>query len=365
MDPSLNTCKKIDTIGLLIEQEETNLILMQDNRWNRNSIFEKTHYTGRILDFDNEESVIEFTERLVVVCNSPRAIGPVRTIPSLEIMMRNGLVPSYFVEDDEFDEHLAYCCLKGYSDTDINFWMDEPPTNKRDPSKDILWYYFPLDYVRTNSLNECKGLLLSMMLPSAVYKSKRPKTDMMMFRLPSSLTSCDTKEWRTIPVTRYAEGMTRSLFYGKAKEDCNFCGTFYYYETESTTLLAYRKSFRAFNKVQAYRDLGGVYTEESYVLEEWTARKLPENLIMSRADVMNITKYQNVEGSKLQQRDYAGNILKLYGAEDRYDQKLCKLAKSKGYDIVILTNMVGGFQVVTEILDTRDRVESFRSLIYK
>lgn len=54
----------------------------------------------------------------------------------------------------------------------------------------------------------------------------------------------------------------------------------------------------------------------------------------------------------------------LYAAEDYLDQPLCSMAAKAGYDIVILENMVGSFQVVTEVLDVRSRKDSFLSLIY-
>jgi len=42
-----------------------------------------------------------------------------------------------------------------------------------------------------------------------------------------------------------------------------------------------------------------------------------------------------------------------------YDQPLCKAARSKGIDVVVLTHMVGAFRLVSEVLDTRERVQSF------
>ena len=38
--------------------------------------------------------------------------------------------------------------------------------------------------------------------------------------------------------------------------------------------------------------------------------------------------------------------------------------KERGLDVIVLTHMVGMYQVVTEILDTRSRAESFNSLLY-
>ncbi|CAK7995034.1 Hypothetical protein POVR1_LOCUS552 [uncultured virus] len=65
-----------------------------------------------------------------------------------------------------------------------------------------------------------------------------------------------------------------------------------------------------------------------------------------------------------QEKRYIGEIGKMYAIEDDFDQPICKIAHAKGIDIVTLTHMVGSHQVVTEILDTRDRSDSFKSLIY-
>jgi hypothetical protein len=61
---------------------------------------------------------------------------------------------------------------------------------------------------------------------------------------------------------------------------------------------------------------------------------------------------------------YVGKLLELYAVEDELDQQICRLAKEQDIDIIILTNMVGSHQIVTEILDTRNREDSFKSLVY-
>ena len=62
---------------------------------------------------------------------------------------------------------------------------------------------------------------------------------------------------------------------------------------------------------------------------------------------------------------YAAHFWEIYGKEDVFDQSVAKMADYFGYDIVILENMVGSHQVVTEVLDCRSRVDSFASLIYE
>jgi len=205
------------------------------------------------------------------------------------------------------------------------------------------------------------------MMPSLVYSSFRPKTDMSLYRVPSSLKTVDEKEWKTIPVTRYSDGMSRGKYHGEKEEGVKYHGTFYYYEPESTTKLAYRTAYRSFNKVTAYEELGGGKCSSiDSILRLWSDKKLPLDLKLTKeqVDCLSGGGDGDIEAEENDIKEYAGNILDLYGAEDGYDQKLCLLAASKGYDIVILEYMVGGFQVVTEILDTRDRLESFRSLIY-
>lgn len=235
----------------------------------------------------------------------------------------------------------------------------------------LEWIYTPVGILQAEGVRTGKGFQLSLQAPDLVYSSNRPKTDMTLFRntnsnrLPISRIvngKCviDGVEWSAIPVTRYADGMSRSLYYSDNREEKSYCGTFYYHEPESTTYLAYQKVFRAFNKTAAMQALLAeagreVATEEDHSwrhkwLMDHIAGKLPRDLLVE-AD--NGITY------------YGGNLAyDLYAAEDELDQPLCKLAAELGYDIVILESMVGSFQVVTEVLDVRSRQDSFLSLIY-
>lgn len=56
---------------------------------------------------------------------------------------------------------------------------------------------------------------------------------------------------------------------------------------------------------------------------------------------------------------YVGEQLKLRADEDDFDQPICLAGKKKDIDIIILTHIVGSRQVVTEVLDTKDRSDSF------
>ncbi len=54
----------------------------------------------------------------------------------------------------------------------------------------------------------------------------------------------------------------------------------------------------------------------------------------------------------------------MYAEEDDLDQVLCRLGSLLGIDIIVLTNMIGSNQIVTEVLDTRERDVSMSSLIF-
>lgn len=54
----------------------------------------------------------------------------------------------------------------------------------------------------------------------------------------------------------------------------------------------------------------------------------------------------------------------LFGFEDYFDQPLCVAAKQAGYDMVILTEMIGKFQIVVEVLNTDSREVCFSKLVY-
>lgn len=65
-----------------------------------------------------------------------------------------------------------------------------------------------------------------------------------------------------------------------------------------------------------------------------------------------------------QRKRYLGVFLGLYALEDKMDQIICKAAKQKGLELIILNQMIGSHQIVTEILDTRNRIESFSHLTF-
>lgn len=109
------------------------------------------------------------------------------------------------------------------------------------------------------------GLFLT--APRLLYASNRPKTDMSLFRTVFNRTvrrediEVGAAGWSfaviegeiqyLIPVTRYATGMPKGLYYAEDPvEGEEYCGTFFYYEPESTTFLSYSTRADFFNKSQ-------------------------------------------------------------------------------------------------------------------
>lgn len=205
-----------------------------------------------------------------------------------------------------------------------------------------------------------------------LYKSMRPKTDMSMFVTANSNIYSIRPPKRSIPVTRYGEGMSQGLYYHSERPK-DICGYFYYLEKESETYLEYKTSFVSSNKLSACVKLldklpNSYKSEIMNAIEKMGETHLYNYLIGEYpGDLMiSFTEYQKYDPTAptSNRKFYIGDRpLILYGREDELDQPLCKSARYLGYDIVVLTNMVGSHQVVTEVLDTRD--DSYSNLWFK
>lgn len=314
---------------------------------------------------------------------SDLVIYNVTTYLPVKDMMLYGLFPT-----DNFDKITTDRLLM--DESTYNFWHRESPISVSKYKNNSTWYYSTLETHKRNGIQLGVSTPLLYLAPHLIYnESKRPKNDMLMFRSPLSLVvnNIDNSQlnlngniWNTIPVTRYARGMSKGMYY-KDVED-KFCGTFYYNEPESDTYLCYRTSRTYFNKTVAITKLGEEFNIDvsSYIPNNKPLMFHINGLLPSDLRMTPLEFAKFLTGNKLSirglsrqryneifpEKEYVGmdNALRLYSAEDGLDQILCHLGAKHGIDIIILTHMVGSHQVVTEILDTRDRVESFKSLIY-
>ena len=217
----------------------------------------------------------------------------------------------------------------------------------------------------------------------AIPASQRPKTDMSLFQTPVShkYSSVSQIPAKKISVTRYASGMSKGLFYGD--RPIGICGYFYYAEPESATFLSYENPFIAFNKTAAAEKLLKMQDDDelretllSLSFNQNTPLRdlilqhidgiLPEDLKFTVKEAEDLLGYDDGVDDDLFRsptKVYLGKKMGLYAYEDGLDQPLCIAAAKLGYDIVILTHMVGSHQVVTEVLDTRD--DSLKNLWFK
>jgi len=211
---------------------------------------------------------------------------------------------------------------------------------------------------------------LILFAPHLVYKeSRRAKTSMSKFVIPGKSITIYNKpnENEFIPVTRYAEGMSKGLYYKRDNDTNQYCGTFYYFEPESTTFLRVdpKRVLKAIDKVDAAQKLG----LPKHIYTSYRVAYLEQDLLISKREweatwtkpYYNSTYYKgkNIAEDEVFYSAYKQNV---YAIQDGLDQDICNAARKHGYDVIILEKMVGSRQIVTEVLDTRPREESFANL---
>lgn len=332
-----------------------------------------------------------------VVNGRSEYIYPVRYVDDPRIFMRNGFFPTTI---PQHRSSILTDYVNNVSNNVIDFWNDNWSPDLREIlpllKVESRWSYKTIYDHKKNGIENADSLPLLMFAPEMTYKgSKRPFNDMSMFRSPAShrisrndviidqntidvLVTIDSKQYRAIPVTRYAAGMKRGLFNAEGGEK-EYCGTFYYYEPESTTLLIYGTGHVSFNKYRAMLEIDAnnpiIYTYyENLILNMYTGGLIPGDLMLTPLEAHDIYRkkypmeddYWSSDKVAIlpQDKHYAGEYLGLYAVEDKLDQPLCIACNKKGYDIIVLTNMPGSHQTVVEVLDTRSREESFKNLIY-
>jgi hypothetical protein len=258
----------------------------------------------------------------------------------------------------------------------LTFWN----LNLTKISKTGAFRYSTMNGMMQYALENASSLALLLFAPEHVYReSKRPVNSMEMFQTPDSHIIREIPDpLEFIPVTRYAKGMRRGLYHDGEHKD--YCGTFYYHEPESTTYLRASRVLRAKNKravailltidlkdeeldpdrFQFIKDF-----EDSSLM--FTPREL-EKLAKEHSYVRYLANaYINWDYINHAQQDrpyYCAHILELYAAEDYLDQIICTKGREAGYDVIVLEKMVGSRQIVTEVLDTRPRDESFGNLYF-
>ncbi len=344
-------------------------------------------WTGKVYSFNNEQDIVDMINQLMGEAKDVD-IFPVTYIYDPKRMIELGLYPVSI----KLNAPWVIDWLNGLDNDSINFWGFYP--NIPILQKELWWKYKTLKRLKEEAVENASSIPLMLVAPELIYKeSRRPKTDMSIFRNSLSMRTSrnniinnkiliNNEIWNVIPVTRYAKGMSKGLYYNEEYPK-DTCGTFYYYEPESTTYLAYQTELRVFNKTDGMRKLGLLDLSDTntydiaYEMDMHMNGYYPKDLMMTPAETTYKYRFRHgydEDGEDLEYylkaqnlpkiKHYAGEYLGLYAEEDKFDQPLCNGARKLQYHIVILENMVGSFQIVTEILDTRSREDSFKSLIY-
>ena len=309
----------------------------------------------------------------------------------------NGFIPHSFIEPKTHVKEIMEYIHQGLSYNDIYYWVPLERTIDEELNSVRIWQWMSRDRAKYEaSLQKSYDLLYS--FPEMLYDSFRVRTDMSMFETSTSKVYVNKEDlpYNAIPVTRYSSGLDVGLYH-KEKSEKNMCGTFYYYEPQSTTYLEYdtilvartkidvasiliEKLQDKYNKSDDEDVISLIYDLKFYLddtsdhswLNRWNNGELPEDL---RVTPEEASKFFGIKQESFLYDDfidsnkkvYIGDhkSLELYASEDNFDQPVCKAASYLGIDIIKLTHMVGSHQVVVEILDSRDRSVSFESLIFK
>jgi hypothetical protein len=213
-----------------------------------------------------------------------------------------------------------------------------------------------------------------------------------------------------IPVVRYAKGMSRGMYQESSQKEDEYCGTFYYFEPDSQfNLLSTKGILIANNKVEACLLLGiSVDDIRNYLVPKYHNENnitkisdLPHELIPKILDFLGPDYYREDKDKILDPQElenYINRLLELifltwnfneqssnikdfnnillnysenkqynskyYAIEDKLDQPLCLTARVLKINVIILKYMAGKNRVVTEVLDTRTRVESYDNISF-
>lgn len=165
------------------------------------------------------------------------------------------------------------------------------------------------------------------------------------------------------PVVRYGAGMSKGTYTKTyvSKTDEEFCGTFFYYEPDSTVFLRATNILFCPNKICAMAYLIGI--DETAKIFDSDFKVGTQQYHRTRVrEVLDATSWNGVITEMLVGNfDFTIHYPEMYALEDRFDQLLCNAARDR-FELVVLTSMTGETRVVTEILDTRSRNLSFQSL---
>lgn len=311
---------------------------------------------------------------------------------TLRHLMYHGFVAQSWNISEEIFEHIFF---RRYNVETLEYWTGY---NMEDDLENDLenvpkFVYSSIDHIKAKAEVSPDSFLLLLFAPHLVYKeSKRAMTTMRQFFDPApryiSRKEMSDNPNTYIRVTRYARGMSRGLFFNDDDDDEEekqaYCGTFYYQEPGSNVVLKYNNPLKAIDKAEAGLELASILSAGS--LSDSNNMKIAEDLLklsnrlritfllgVERKFMLTPVEYNKFHPSpaamdyfkdslQLEREYYAIQHYSYYARQDELDQKICVVARALGYDVVLLTHMIGSRQIVYEVMDTRSREESFANL---
>lgn len=289
------------------------------------------------------------------------------TVEELRHLMYHGFFPQ--LPEAYLLEHLFF---RRYSEETIFFWYHHLVEEE---TEDHLLEMIEFKYVteadvleRTRHDPNPLGLIMFGHTDRVYRQSRRAKTDMLMFKtLDTPMLDTNDPAFLYLPVTRYAPDAFGSLYFQDVEPE-KYCGTFYYLEPESSTFL--RVPANAVLEVTDKYEAGKFLELEDFdAIYFHTKINLKNDLMITPQEYADSIE-ESLDLTRVENKPFYGGGLKNeygepnYANQDDLDQDICIAARAKGYVAIVLTRMVGKRQIVSEILDTRTREESFKNLVY-
>lgn len=235
-------------------------------------------------------------------------------------------------------------------------------------NKTGAWFYSSLEHHLERGIMENNSSGLILFYPEYVYKQTgRAINNMSIYKVPTYRVLNDVGDDEIlIRVSRYSKSASSGLFYTNTTSE-NFCGTFYFCEPDSLVRLSVKKDrFREYpTKTHALMDIDSsneILSDEIFMSQYKDFDSiLNGSMILGKfcKNYPNLTpEEQKIVADKL----YYNN--KYDAWEDPLDQILCLKGKELGIDVFVFNYVPGTTRINGEVLDTRSRPESFKSLVY-
>ena len=154
-----------------------------------NEIYAQGYY------FDNQDQLLidELVDKANAVGKEEFYIYPVWEVEDPKIMIRSGFFPTSF----HFGEKWCVDWFNGMDIDSLNFWwgnvLRDIGTIIGELKHESRWVYYSMEYWKKKASQKGDSTGLMLFAPEYTYESKRPITDMIIFRTPRSFR-CFSKD---------------------------------------------------------------------------------------------------------------------------------------------------------------------------